>query len=176
MKFDEYIANSNLAFAGGNYSDAVEYAKKAIELEPKSVDGYLCAGKASMSLDQTEDAIKYFKSAVKLEPNNGNIYFLLGYAQILSGNTADALKSLTKAVESNCDDALKGQIYKMMSMINTDQGDFKNALVNLEQAEGFVGLDYEILQQKAACYASEAVRARDSLFLWRRYGDRPGQG
>ena len=176
MKFDEYIANSNLAFAGGNYSDAVEYAKKAIELEPKSVDGYLCAGKAYMSVEELDEAITCFRRATDLEKHNGNCWFLLGYAQILSGNTADALKSLTKAVESNCDDALKGQIYKMMSMINTDQGDFKNALVNLEQAEGFVGLDYEILQQKAACYASEAVRARDSLFLWRRYGDRPGQG
>lgn len=154
MKFDEYIANSNLAFAGGNYSDAVEYAKKAIELEPKSVDGYLCAGKAYMSVEELDEAITCFRRATDLEKHNGNYWFLLGYAQILSGNTADALKSLTRAVESNCDDALKGQIYKMMSMINTDQGDFKNSLVNLEQAEGFVGLDYEILQQKAACYAS----------------------
>lgn len=154
MNYDELIAGANLAFSSNNFIQALEKTKKAIQINSKAKEAYVIAGKASMSLDQTEDAIKYFKSAVKLEPNNGNIYFLLGYAQILSGNTADALKSLTKAVESNCDDALKGQIYKMMSMINTDQGDFKNALVNLEQAEGFVGLDYEILQQKAACYAS----------------------
>ena len=154
MNYDELIAGANLAFSSNNFIQALEKTKKAIQINSKAKEAYVIAGKASMSLDQTEDAIKYFKSAVKLEPNNGNIYFLLGYAQILSGNTADALKSLTKAVESNCDDALKGQIYKMMSMINTDQGDFKNALVNLEQAESFVGLDYEILQQKAACHAS----------------------
>ncbi|MBQ6943693.1 MAG: tetratricopeptide repeat protein [Ruminococcus sp.] len=154
MKYEELISNANLSFASNVFYESLRFSQDAIATAPNRIDGYICAGKASMSLDQTEDAIKYFKSAVKLEPNNGNIYFLLGYAQILSGNTADALKSLTKAVESNCDDALKGQIYKMMSMINTDQGDFKNALVNLEQAEGFVGLDYEILQQKAACHAS----------------------
>ena len=43
----------------------------------------------------------------------------------------------------------------MMSMINTVQGDFENALTNLEQAENYTGWDYEILQQKAACYASQ---------------------
>ena len=154
MNYEKLIAESNLAFAGSNFDKALEDAILSIKECSTKSDGFICAGKACMSLDQTEEAIKYFKSAIEIEPHNGNVYFLLGYAQILSGKTADALKSLTKAVESNCDDALKGQIYKMMSMINTDQGDFKNALVNLEQAEGFVGLDYEILQQKAACYAS----------------------
>lgn len=85
---------------------------------------------------------------------NGNGYFLLGYAQAMSGNTVEALKGLTQAIENNCDEVLKGQIYKIMSMINTDQGDYENALVNLTQAEQFIGLDYELLQQKAGCYAS----------------------
>lgn len=71
MKFDEYIANSNLAFAGGNYSDAVEYAKKAIELEPKSVDGYLCAGKAYMSVEELDEAITCFRRATDLEKKFG---------------------------------------------------------------------------------------------------------
>lgn len=154
MHNNESLANFHLAFGSGNFNEALKYARNAIQAEPNLVEGYHSAGKACISLEKYSDAVAYFKKAIEISVDDGNGYFLLGYAQILSGNTADALKSLTRAVESNCDDALKGQIYKMMSMINTDQGDFKNALVNLEQAEGFVGLDYEILQQKAACYAS----------------------
>ncbi len=154
MHNNESLANFHLAFGSGNFNEALKYARNAIQAEPNRVEGYHSAGKACISLEKYSDAVAYFKKAIEISADDGNGYFLLGYAQILSGNTADALKSLTKAVESNCDDALKGQFYKMMSMINTDQGDFKNALVNLEQAEGFVDLDYEILQQKAACYAS----------------------
>lgn len=154
MEYNQLIANSTTAFGSGNFEVALEYAKKAIDSEPENVEGYNCAGKACMSLEQHADSVRYFKKAIKLDAQNGNLYFLLGYAEVLSGDVTGALKSLTRAIENGCELVLKGQIYKMMSMINTDQGDFKNALVNLEQAEGFVGLDYEILQQKAACYAS----------------------
>lgn len=154
MIYNDLIANSNIAFGGSQFDIALDYAKKAISMASTQAEGYFCAGRACMSMNSVQDAVKYFSKAVELDKKNGNGYFLLGYSQILTDDPVGALKNLTKAVESNCDDALKGQIYKMMSMINTDQGDFKNALVNLEQAEGFVGLDYEILQQKAACYAS----------------------
>ena len=105
-------------------------------------------------MDQPNEAVGYFKKATEIDKTNGNGYFLLGYAQIMSDDTVSALKSLTRALETNCDAVLKGQIYKMMSMINTDQGDYENALLNIKQAEAQIGLDYELLQQKAGCYAS----------------------
>lgn len=154
MNYEDLIAESNFAFAGGNFDKSLEAAVLSIKECSTKSDGFVCAGKASMSLGKMVEAVKYFKAAIKTEPHNGNIYFLLGYSQIMSSDINAALRSLTKAIEFNCDDALKGQIYKMISMINTDQGDFKNALVNLQQAESFTGLDYELLQQKAACYAS----------------------
>lgn len=154
MLYDSYIADSNLAFGGGNFETALEYAKKAIKEKPKETEGYFCAGKACMSMSKLDDAIKYFQKAIDINEKNGNGYFLLGYANAMAGNTIGALKGLTRALENNCDETLKGQIYKMMSMINIDQGDHKNALLNLEQAEEFIGLDYELLKQKAACYAS----------------------
>ncbi len=154
MNYSELIANSNMAFGGNQFDVALEYAKKAISIEPKQAEGYYCAGKACMSMDQPLEAVGYFKKATEIEKTNGNGYFLLGYAQIMSDDTVGAIKSLTRALETNCDAVLKGQIYKMMSMINTDQGDYENALLNIKQAEAQIGLDYELLQQKAGCYAS----------------------
>lgn len=153
MSYKEFIANSNLAFGGNEFDVALDYAKKAIKAEPKQTDGYYCAGKAYMSLGKTKEAVEYFQKAINLK-ENGNGYFLLGYALTGLGNFPEALKNLTRAIENNCDKNLKGQIYKIMSLINTDMHDYKNALVNLKQAEELVGIDYELLQQTAVCYAN----------------------
>lgn len=154
MSYSEYIANANTAFGSGEYATALKYAELAIKEEPKETEGYYCAGKACMSMDESVKATEYFKNALKYDDKNGNGYFLLGYAQAISSDTVGALKSLTRALENDCDESAKGQIYKMMSMINTEQGDHKNALLNIEQAEQYIGIDFELLQQKAACYAS----------------------
>ncbi|MDE7226280.1 MAG: tetratricopeptide repeat protein [Ruminococcus sp.] len=154
MNYNELIANSNTAFGGNQFDIAFDYAKKAVSMAPNQSEGYFCAGKACMSMDSVHDAVKYFSKAVELDKKNGNGFFLLGYSQILADEPVNALKSMTKALETNCDNSLKSQIYKMMCMINTDQGDYENALLNIKQAESYIGLDYELLQQKAGCYAS----------------------
>lgn len=153
MKYEELIASSSSAFGVGQYAEALEFAKAAIKLNEKEVEAYSWAGKACMSLDMPKEAAEYFTKAVSVDKRNGNMYFLLGYAQALDNNTALALKSLTKALENNCDDAFRGQLYKIIAMINRETGDYKDALINLEQSERFLDLDYELLQQRAACYA-----------------------
>lgn len=154
MSYTENIANSNTAFGSGEYSVALKYAKLAIADEPKETEGYFSAGKACMSLDNPDGAVEFFSKALEIDKKNGNGYFLLGYASALAGKTIEALQALTRALENECDETLKGQIYKIMAMINSDKNDFENALLNLKQAEQYVGIDPEILQQKAACYAS----------------------
>jgi len=154
LEYTQLVSDSNLAFASGNFVVSLEKAKEAIKLNPNESEGYYCAGKACMSINQSADAVEYFKQATSIEKKNGNGFFLLGYAQAMNGESVKALQSLTRAIEYNCDDSLKGQIYKMIAMINSEQNDYKNALLNLDQAEDYIGLDLEILQQKAACYAS----------------------
>lgn len=154
MNYNDLIANSNTALCGGEFLTALEFAKKAIEENKKDVHGYFCAGKAAMSMDRLDEAINYFSKAVLIDKSNANALFFLGYAQAMNGKISDALGSLTRAVEMNCDDSLKGQIYKMMAVINQEQGDFENALLNLDQSAEYVDFDYELLQQKAACYAA----------------------
>lgn len=153
MEYNELIANSNLSFSGGAFQEALSWARKAIAVNPKSKDAFICAGKALMSLNEPNEAAKQFKKAVDLDEKDGNTYFLLGYAKILSGDTIGAVKYLTRAIELNCDPLVKGQIYKMIAMVNIEQGDYTNALLNISQAEDHLGLDAELLQEKAGCYA-----------------------
>ena len=154
MSYNDFIANSNTAFAGGQHAAALDYAKKAIKECPKDEQGYVCAGKACMSLKKLDDAVANFEKAVEINPKDGNTFFLLGYSQAMIDKTAQALQSLTRAIENNCTDDLRAQIYKIMSLINTQKGDFKNALINLRQSEKIGGVDYELLQERAACYVA----------------------
>jgi len=152
--YEDLIANSNLAFSGGEYESALNFAKKAIGLESKDIDGFLCAGKASLSLDKVDDAVDYFKKAAEINDKSGNVFFLLGYAQAMAHNESGSLKSLTRAVERDCEEPIRGQIYKIMAMLNMDRGEYEDALINIRQAEQIVGLDEELLRNKAACYTN----------------------
>ena len=151
MNYEKLISDVNLAFAGNQFEVSLKKAQEAINKDDSKAEGYVCAGKAALSLGSAEMAEHYFKTATEKDKNNGNIFFLLGYAQAMSGHSSNTVQSLTRALESNCDTSVKGQIYKMISMINTEQGDYGNALTNLSQAEDYIGLDYEILQQRAVC-------------------------
>ena len=151
MNYEKLISDVNLAFAGNQFEVSLKKAQEAINKDDSKAEGYVCAGKAALSLGSAEMAEHYFKTATEKDKNNGNIFFLLGYAQAMSGHSSKTVQSLTRALESNCDTSVKGQIYKMISMINTEQGDYGNALTNLSHAEDYIGLDYEILQQRAVC-------------------------
>ena len=144
MNYEKLISDVNLAFAGNQFEVSLKKAQEAINKDDSKAEGYVCAGKAALSLGSAEMAEHYFKTATEKDKNNGNIFFLLGYAQAMSGHSSKTVQSLTRALESNCDTSVKGQIYKMISMINTEQGDYGNALTNLSQAEDYIGLDYEI--------------------------------
>ena len=163
MSYSENMSNSNVAFGSGEFFSALKYAEAAIKEQPKETEAYYAAGKACMSMEDPNKAAEYFKTALEIDDKNGNGHFLLGYANAMAGDTASALRALTRALENDCDEMLKGQIYKIMSMINTDHGDFENALLNISQAEQYTGIDYELLQQKAACYAS-MKDYRETLF------------
>ena len=52
--YGDFIANSNLAFASGEFEAALNWAKRAINEAPKEVDAYECAGKACISLDDAK--------------------------------------------------------------------------------------------------------------------------
>ena len=153
MSYMENIANSNTAFGSGEYEEALKYAELAINEDSGKADGYYAAGKAYMSLEKPARATEYFSKALSIDKKNGNGYFLLGYSNALAEKTVEALQALTRALENECDEILKGQIYKIIALIDADKNDFENSLLNLKQAEQYVGVDPEILRQKAACYA-----------------------
>lgn len=164
MSINDLLANANLAFGGGEYKLSLDYSKKAIQEDPKDFRPYVAAGKACLSLQMEDQAEEHFRRALERKPDDGEIRFMLGYAQLLKGKTSAAIATLTKTVESSISDSTRGQVYKILSMINAEQGDYEDAILNIQQAEKYLKADYELLRQHAACCAS-LNDYRGSMFI-----------
>ena len=92
MSYERFITEANLSFASGNFEVSLEKATKAIQVAPNESEGYYCAGKSYMSLNQPSKAVEGFKKAVEIDKTNGNGYFLLGYAQAMNGEFEKSLQ------------------------------------------------------------------------------------
>ena len=56
------------------YSQAIVFYKKAIELEPNDAFYYKCVGGALFTVREYPQAIEFYKKAIELEPNNASYY------------------------------------------------------------------------------------------------------
>lgn len=96
----------------GQYVDAGESFLKAIEKDPKNLEGYYGMGGIYNLEKKYDDAEKAFKSALQLDPTHYNSWYSLGYTYELMGNKEDAEKSFAKYRR------LKGQ---MDSILNKEK-------------------------------------------------------
>ena len=62
---------------------------------------------------------------------------------LMQGNTAVALAELDAAMETYSEQAVYDLDYGILSFYN---GDYKNAISALTEAEGYFGLDYQVVQ------------------------------
>ncbi len=89
-------ANSNAAFGyicTGRYDEAIEQARRTIELDPNYWAGYMTLGLAYERKRQYAEAITALEKARSLD-NNPDIRGYLGYVYAVSGNSAEARKIL----------------------------------------------------------------------------------
>lgn len=88
----------------GNYEDAVNAYKKAIEANPKLVNPYTNLANIQMySLDKTDDAIDTYRNALKEIPNDPNLQVLLALAYEKKGDVPSAKQTLKSAQASHPD-------------------------------------------------------------------------
>jgi TolB-like protein/Tfp pilus assembly protein PilF len=88
--------NSNAAFGylcTGRYDEALEQARKTIELDPNYWAGYMTLGLAYERKRQYPEAIAALEKARSLDNNPDNLGYL-GYVYGVSGRTAEAQKLL----------------------------------------------------------------------------------
>ena len=71
----------------GKINEAFDFAKKAININPKKIDGWISAGWCLYELENFEDAENYFEAALGIDISNPDA--LLGKALILKFKNKD---------------------------------------------------------------------------------------
>lgn len=71
--YKNFIERSKLFREKELYRAALEDAKAALRYNPKSVDAYIAAGKATLQLKRFNECYAFYKEGLNLEPNNEEI-------------------------------------------------------------------------------------------------------
>ncbi|MCC6810227.1 MAG: tetratricopeptide repeat protein [Deltaproteobacteria bacterium] len=78
---DDYTKAATDAEKAGKLAEAVEYYKKALEIDQKRLELYPRVGQALLDLKRADEAKKYFQAALRYDPNNKALRALLKKAQ-----------------------------------------------------------------------------------------------
>ena len=54
----------------GNYTQAITYLNKALEIDPKHIDAFIFKGQSLYGLGNQTGAKYYFDKALEIDPNN----------------------------------------------------------------------------------------------------------
>ena len=76
---EELNKGTDLMLKGG-HKKAIEFLKKAIDLNPEFSEAYYNLGICYEQLGDHKDAIEMFKKTIELSPDSANAYYALGYA------------------------------------------------------------------------------------------------
>jgi tetratricopeptide (TPR) repeat protein len=93
------MAGSIYADEKREYDEAIEYFKKAIELDSQGVSAYNNLGNAYYNKKEYDRAIDYFKKAIELDPKNKYAYTLLGYVYSDKDQYDKAIECYKKLIE-----------------------------------------------------------------------------
>lgn len=90
-----------------NYKKAVEYFKKAIELQPDYVFAYHWLGRTYITLKMPKEAVSALEQAVKKTPGVAVFHLDLGRAYQMAGKYKKAKDAFARAAALATDEALK---------------------------------------------------------------------
>jgi len=94
-----YVRKAQQRYFHTDYSLALEAAREAIKLDPKSIGGHVELAKAFNALDLFSEAEGYAARAIELDPNSIGGHVELARARIGLRNYTGALEDATRAVE-----------------------------------------------------------------------------
>lgn len=132
-EYKEYIEKSFEEIKKGNYKYAIEFASKAIDINPNNDEAYFYRGLAFTSDMNFLSAIPDYSKAIKLNPKSS--YFLIrGEAFFKINKKLDSLSDFNKVIEIGSKDTHLSTAHNFIGMIKSDFGDNDNAITSYSKA------------------------------------------
>ena len=91
------------ALKNGQYDEAVEQFKKALEIDPESANAYRGLGRAYFKSGDKQKASEAFHEALRLNPDSAETYYDLGTTRYESGDYAAAASAFEEAIRLKAD-------------------------------------------------------------------------
>jgi adenylate cyclase len=106
----------------GTLKVAQEFARKAIELDPKDARAHMYLGQVSLWLRQHDDAVRETRRAVEINPSLAQAYSVLGYALNCIGEFEEALTTVTHSLRLRPNDRTLARCIPALSVAHYQLG------------------------------------------------------
>ena len=101
LKASELNRRGYEALQAGNYSQAIAWLKRVVELEPKEKTAWVNLGRAYMGLRQHDAAIEAFKKQIEINAYDAYAYTNLGRAYVAQRKYGEAEAAFKKQLDVN---------------------------------------------------------------------------
>ena len=109
----------------GEFTKAVEYTQKSLELQPNHPESYKCLGNIYRDLGSLEKALEFTLKSLEINPDNPDIYINLGGIYKDLGQLEKALESTQKSLEIK---AVNPDAYQNLGCRYQDLGEHEKAI------------------------------------------------
>jgi tetratricopeptide (TPR) repeat protein len=127
---DYFNATGKKLLEQEDFTSAIEYFHKAINLNPASPTGYVNLGTAYERLGVYESAIEHLQKALALAPSSSDVYFQLGTVYEKRGDFLKAIEYSQKALSYDSTNPLAMYNLGYAFMM---RGDYEGALKQVEE-------------------------------------------
>jgi cytochrome c-type biogenesis protein CcmH/NrfG len=115
----------------GEYEKAIEEYKRAIEINPDSVEAYYHLGMAYSSLGKYKEAVEAYGRAIRIKPEYAAAYYNLGHAYSNLNQHDKAIKAFRRSIQYEPDNV---EAYFALGNAYSDSGKEDKAVDTLEAA------------------------------------------
>lgn len=165
---DEYISQGKVLLVSGDSSSAKDYFKKALQLEPMSVESYIHLGICQASMDEYDEAEKTFNKALMIEKDQMDAFFHLGNINFIKENVPKGIECFNRAIQLGYPGGL---IHHNLGLVYEDMDDLEVALKHYVRAVKVDPLVPEFHLKVATTYyglddQANALKALDEMMLY----------
>lgn len=131
-----FVALANSLRIAKNYNEAITSARRAIEIAPQDVGGYMIAGYIHKELRQNKEAITFFKKALEINPKYENALSLLAQCYFDRGDFSIVVDTLKKtSINSRTAYYIAAQAYMGLGEYN-ESINWLNKAISLSSISG----------------------------------------
>lgn len=116
------------------YTEALQYAQKAVELDPAFAANHLLVGNILYYMTRYSDAIDSYKKVLELDEKNASALYNIAQCYIQQGKDAQAIEYLRSAAEANPEGNIAYMAYSRLGLVALSTKDYATAEINFNRA------------------------------------------